>query len=69
MKTKIKWAFILMIVFAALGYGAGVAIEHFMGGKSIMEALTADLSLLLLGVCAGGGVFAGGNQAYRSNGK
>ncbi|MBO5394959.1 MAG: type IV secretory system conjugative DNA transfer family protein [Clostridia bacterium] len=58
MKKKFTWALIFMLVFGLIGYAAGVAF-NYMSVADFKAALTADLSLILLGTCAAGGFIAG----------
>ncbi|MBQ8909305.1 MAG: type IV secretory system conjugative DNA transfer family protein [Clostridia bacterium] len=58
MKKKLTWAFIFMLVLGAIGYAAGFAFTY-LGEQNVTAALTSDLALILLGVCAAGGAIIG----------
>lgn len=49
---KLRLSLILLLVFAVLGYGAGVAIAYFTGNKVITEALTNTIAFAGAGIGA-----------------
>lgn len=59
MKKKLTWGLILALVLGVLGLAAGTALKYLNGETDIVKAMTDQLSLMLLGVCAAGGFIAG----------
>ena len=59
MKKKLLWAFIYLILFGVLAYGAGVAFRVFLSNTSLIDALQSDLALLLLATGGGIGLLVG----------
>lgn len=58
MKKKFTWAIIFMFLFGILAYGAGIGLAY-INNQDLMAAFTNDLSLVLLGVGAAGGLVMG----------
>lgn len=59
MKKKLTWGLILALVLGVLGLAAGTALKYLNGETDIVKAMTDQLSLMLLGVCAVGGFIIG----------
>ena len=59
MKKKLTWGLVLALVLGLLGFGAGIALKYLNGQTDIVAAMTDQLTLMLLGVCAAGGFIIG----------
>ena len=59
MKKKLTWGLIFALVLGVLGLAAGTALKYLNGETDIVKAMTDQLSLMLLGVCAVGGFIIG----------
>ena len=56
---RFKWTIFYIFLFGILGYAAGVALMMFLGPMPFMDALTDQISLVLLGCGAVGGICMG----------
>lgn len=59
MKKKLTWGIILALLLGLLGFGAGIALKYLNGQTDIVAAMTDQLTLMLLGICAAGGFVIG----------